>query len=139
MGPWTRVDPTTIRYQFDGEYSLEFGTFEPTYNEFLPIPELAEAGLWHDDALLFINFYFRRSTNYYVFNLVVPTIILTFVSFGTFLLDLRVGERLGYGMALALVVVAQQIVTGDLTPVSNKRLWVDKFVGKYCFREEKRK
>lgn len=32
-------------------------------------------------------------------------------------------------MALALVVVAQQIVTGDLVPVSNERLWIDKFIG----------
>jgi len=44
------------------------------------------------------------------------------------LLDLRVGERLGFGMALALVVVAQQIVTSGLTPVSDQRLWMDKFV-----------
>ena len=48
---------------------------------------------------------------------------------GTFLLDLRVGERLSYGMALALVVVAQQIATGGLIPVSNERLWIDKFIG----------
>jgi hypothetical protein len=31
-------------------------------------------------------------------------------------------------MALALVVVAQQIVTSGLTPISNQRLWLDKFV-----------
>ena len=46
----------------------------------------------------------------------------------TFLLDLRVGERLGFGMALALVVVAQQIVTSELMPVSNQRLWLGSFV-----------
>lgn len=48
---------------------------------------------------------------------------------GIFLLDLRVGERLSYGMALSLVVVAQQIATGGMIPMSNERLWVDKFVG----------
>jgi hypothetical protein len=32
-------------------------------------------------------------------------------------------------MALALVVVAQQILTTGLAPVSNQRLWLDKFVG----------
>ena len=58
----------------------------------------------------------------------VPTIILTYLSFCTFLLDLRIGERLGFGMALALVVVAQQIVTTGMTPVSDQRLWLDKFV-----------
>jgi hypothetical protein len=39
-----------------------------------------------------------------------------------------VGERLSYGMALALVVVAQQIATAGMIPVSNERLWIDKFI-----------
>jgi len=43
-------------------------------------------------------------------------------------LDLRIGERLGFGMALALVVVAQQIVTSGMMPISDQRLWLDKFV-----------
>ena len=59
----------------------------------------------------------------------VPTICLTYLSFATYMLDMRVGERLGFGMALALVVVAQQIVTSELSPVSNQLLWLDKFVG----------
>ena len=58
----------------------------------------------------------------------LPTTILTYVSFGTFLLDLRVGERLSFGMALTLVIVAQQIVTSGLLPVSNAYLWIDKYV-----------
>lgn len=58
----------------------------------------------------------------------LPTIMLTYLSFFTFLLDLRVGERLGFAMALALVVVAQQIVTVGLSPVSNQRMFMDKFV-----------
>jgi len=41
---------------------------------------------------------------------------------------MRVGERIGFGMALALVVVAQQIVTISLIPVSNQNLWIDKFI-----------
>jgi len=31
-------------------------------------------------------------------------------------------------MSLALVVVAQQIITSDLIPVSDEYLWIDKFV-----------
>ena len=31
-------------------------------------------------------------------------------------------------MALALVIVAAQIVTFDLVPVSSRKLWIDKFV-----------
>lgn len=33
------------------------------------------------------------------------------------------------GWLLALVVVAQQIATSGMIPVSNERLWIDKFVG----------
>jgi hypothetical protein len=58
----------------------------------------------------------------------LPTVILTYLSFLTFLLDVRIGERLGFSVALTLVVVAQQIVTTDLTPISNQKLWLDKFV-----------
>jgi hypothetical protein len=32
-------------------------------------------------------------------------------------------------MALTLVVVAQQLLTFELIPISNMRLWIDKFVG----------
>jgi len=41
---------------------------------------------------------------------------------------MRIGERLGFGIALAWVVVAQQIVTISLIPVSNRQLWIDKFI-----------
>ena len=64
-----------------------------------------------------------------LFSSQIPTTILTYLSFFTFLLDMRVGERLGFGMALTLVVVAQQIVTSELIVISNVRLWIDKFVG----------
>ena len=84
---------------------------------------------WTEEREKQYTFYFERAKTYYVTNIVIPTTILTFVSFGTFLLDLRVGERLSYGMALALVVVAQQIATGGTIPISNERLWIDKFIG----------
>lgn len=35
---------------------------------------------------------------------------------------------MGFGMALALVIVAQQIITVDLSPVSDQSLWLGKFV-----------
>jgi hypothetical protein len=129
FGPITRMDSQQIVYAFDETTGgLEIGGFVPTYNEFQIVPDETENGK-DQRGILFYTFYFVRSKKYYVFNIVVPTIILTFVSFGTFLLDFRVGERLSYGMALTLVIVAQQIVTGDLVPVSNERLWIDKFVG----------
>eukprot|EP00934_Nitzschia_sp_Nitz4_P007556 Nitzschia sp. Nitz4//scaffold240_size29840//23179//24423//NITZ4_008021-RA/size29840-augustus-gene-0.28-mRNA-1//1//CDS//3329543759//7546//frame0 len=127
------IDPFStdnlVRYRFYSEDGIQFGQFEVVYNEYLPVPELSKFGRIGDSGTLFYTFFFRRAKHFYIFNIVIPTTILTYVSFGTFLLDLRVGERLSYGMALALVVVAQQIVTSDLIPVSNERLWIDKYVG----------
>lgn len=97
-----------------------------TYNEFHVVPELSEQG--HVGGYIYYDLYFARATQHYIQNIVIPTIILTYLSFFTFLLDMRVGERLGFGMALALVVVAQQIVTSGMTPISDQKLWLDKFV-----------
>ena len=41
---------------------------------------------------------------------------------------MRVGERMGFAVALALVIVAAQIVTFDLIPTSSRPLWIDKFI-----------
>jgi len=65
-------------------------------------------------------------------NIVLPSAILTYLSFFTFLIDLRIGERLGFAIALALVIVAEQIVTSELTPVSDRRMFMDKYVS-YSF------
>lgn len=129
VGPWVRLDPTQIQYNLWNGTGLTYGDFHSVYSEYLPVPDMAETGYGYGGSIMFFNLFFKRSQNYYVWNLIVPTIILTYVSMGTFLLDLRVGERLSYGMALALVVVAQQINTSGLIPVSNERLWIDKFIG----------
>ncbi|CAB9509679.1 receptor subunit alpha-type acr-16 [Seminavis robusta] len=129
VGPYVRRDPSLISYQLFNGTGLLQGKFEPTFNEYLPVPELSESGTAFDGVVLYFNLFYRRSQKYYVNNLLIPTIILTYVSMGTFLLDLRVGERLSYGMALTLVVVAQQIATGGSIPISNERLWIDKFIG----------
>jgi len=118
-------------YYFIDEETLLFSSFglKAEYNEWRPVPELATQGMISKIGVLYLNLYFQRAKNHYVSNIIIPTTILTYLSFFTFLLDMRVGERLGFGMALTLVVVAQQIVTSDLIVISNVRLWIDKFVG----------
>ena len=113
---------------------LAFGEFDPTYNEYQLLKEESESGVIRKesglvkDDVVYYTLWFHRATKFYVQNIVVPTIILTYVSFGTFLLDLRVGERLGFCMSLALVVVAQQFITNNLIPISDAPLWIDKFI-----------
>jgi len=129
FGASTREHTGSIKYILQDPDYLLFGGFETTYNEWRVVPERGEQGTAFDGMAIYYNIYLKRSTQHYIQNIVIPTIILTYLSFFTFLLDLRVGERLGFGMALALVVVAQQIVTSGMTPISDQRLWLDKFVG----------
>jgi hypothetical protein len=117
-----------IEYVLKDGVGFAFSHIKPTYHQFQLQPDMCEAGRTPENHL-FYTLYFQRAESYYVFNIVVPTIILTYVSFGSFLLDFRVGERLSFVLALALVIVAQQIVTADLMPVSDEGLWLDKFVG----------
>jgi len=124
----TRDWNENINYVIAVPEVLVFGLFEVAYNEWQPIPEKATQGYSVHDRFIFYNFYFRRANMQYTQNIVIPTILLTYLSFLTFLLDMRIGERLGFVMAIALVVVAQQIVTSDMTPISDRRLWLDKFV-----------
>ena len=128
MGPWTRLGSGKVAYRLLNGVGFVVGDFKPTYNEFKILPELVNATEEGIGILSYI-FYFERATNYYLANIVIPTTILTYVSFGTFLLDLRVGERLSFGMALTLVIVAQQIVSSGLLPVSDAYMWIDKYVG----------
>eukprot|EP00565_Helicotheca_tamesis_P005125 CAMPEP_0185726224 /NCGR_PEP_ID=MMETSP1171-20130828/2269_1 /TAXON_ID=374046 /ORGANISM="Helicotheca tamensis, Strain CCMP826" /LENGTH=525 /DNA_ID=CAMNT_0028394537 /DNA_START=198 /DNA_END=1775 /DNA_ORIENTATION=+ len=72
-----------------------------------------------------LGFVFKRSSRYYTSKIVIPTILFTILSFGVFLLDQRVGERLGFGVSMLLVIVAQAILTSDMLPVTKERLWIN--------------
>jgi Neurotransmitter-gated ion-channel ligand binding domain len=127
FGPWARRESTEVSYRLSDDSGFVFGDFAPTYNEFKLLPDLVESDV--DDWMISYVFYFQRATSFYVSNIVVPTILLTYISFGIFLLDMRVGERLSFGMSLTLVIVAQQIVTSGFLPISDAKLWIDRFIG----------
>lgn len=132
FGARSRFNANMIHYRLSEE-NITVGRSDLKYSEFRAVPELFEKGYtWYYNkdygSAIYYNFYFERATNFYLLNIVVPAIILTYASFCTYLLDMRVGERLGFAMALALVIIAAQIVTFDLVPVSNEKLWIDKFV-----------
>ena len=127
FGSWTRKGNDFYNFTLDPEAGFVFGDFSSTYTEYRLDTDKTSAG---DDGagILFFNLFFLRATNSYINNVIVPTTLLTYLSFGGFLLDVRVGERLSYGVALALVIVAQQIVTSGMLPVSEAHLWVEKYI-----------
>ena len=71
IGPWVRNDPTQIQYHLWNGTGLSFGDFRATFNEYLPVPELAESGVGPGGAIFYLNLFFKRSQHYYVFNLIV--------------------------------------------------------------------
>jgi len=91
-------------------------------------PEYYEGRKYLDQHIVVYNFYFKRSSNFYVTKMIIPSILFTFVSFGLFLLDLRLGERLGFGLNILLVNVAQDIITNAFIPISEEKLWLVTFI-----------
>ena len=79
-------------------------------------------------SVVIYDFYFDRSFNFYVAKLLVPSILFTYISFGLFFLDVRLGERLGFGISILLVNVAQDIITNEYIPISQERLWLVVFI-----------
>jgi len=131
--PFTRQGADALRYRLFSPDALTFGFFDQRYNEWRPIPELFEQGYNSGNPdFIYYNMYFQRSKKHYVSTIVIPTSIMTYLSFLTFLMDVRTGERMGFSVALALVVVAQQIITSEILPVSNQSLWLMFFV-QYSF------
>mmetsp|Transcript_13087 Transcript_13087/g.17532 ORF Transcript_13087/g.17532 Transcript_13087/m.17532 type:complete len:496 (-) Transcript_13087:415-1902(-) len=115
-----------INYNLLGNLTF-FGTSgheERKYQEFAVVPEKSSIEL-EEGNLIRATFVFKRATRYYNLKIVIPTIFFTILTFGTFLLDQRVGERLGFGVSVLLVIVAQAILTSDILPVTEERLWIN--------------
>jgi len=128
FAPYTREASRMIEYDLlDPDY-IDFGPFEDKYNEWHVIPELGAQGKAAQGQFIYYNVYFRRATVHFLKKIVIPTAIMTYLSFMTCLMDIREGERMGFAMGLALVVVAQQIITADLLPVTDQNLWMQSFV-----------
>jgi hypothetical protein len=70
--------------------------YQTKYKEYAVVRERVSAEHLFGGVLRY-QFYFKRAHQFYTREMVVPTILFTLLSFGMFLLDLRVGERLAFG------------------------------------------
>jgi hypothetical protein len=68
---------------------------------------------------------FSRSTQYYLYKLVIPSVMLTCVSFLTFWMDPIIGERLSFGITTILAMYANEITAIDMMPVCNEKVLMD--------------
>eukprot|EP00930_Biecheleria_cincta_P055136 TRINITY_DN41498_c0_g1_i1.p1 TRINITY_DN41498_c0_g1~~TRINITY_DN41498_c0_g1_i1.p1 ORF type:complete len:862 (-),score=120.36 TRINITY_DN41498_c0_g1_i1:328-2874(-) len=74
---------------------------------------------------LFYTVNFTRSRSFYVIILVVPAILLTFLSFVPYTLDPAIGERLGFAMAVMLAMIINNVIATNYMPICEEKLTMD--------------
>ena len=70
----------------------------------------------------------QRSTFYYGTLIILPTILITYLSFGVFFMSHEVGERLSFGITLLLVVEVMRSSVATFVPICGELLWIDLFM-----------
>jgi len=74
------------------------------------------------------NVELNRATFYYGTLVLLPTIIITYLSFGVFFMSHEVGERLSFGITLLLVVEVARTSVAAFVPICGELLWIDLFM-----------
>eukprot|EP00438_Fugacium_kawagutii_P007260 Skav221919 [mRNA] locus=scaffold5163:65683:67398:- [translate_table: standard] len=70
----------------------------------------------------------ERADFYYSMLIIMPTVLVTYLSFGAFFLSHQVGERLAFGITLLLVVEVMRTGVASYVPICGELLWVDLFM-----------
>ena len=65
----------------------------------------------------------ERTTFYYLNFVLLPSVIFSLLSFAVFFMSFEVGERLGFGITLVLVVEVAKQTMSALLPVCGELLW----------------
>mmetsp|Transcript_20911 Transcript_20911/g.23884 ORF Transcript_20911/g.23884 Transcript_20911/m.23884 type:complete len:510 (+) Transcript_20911:98-1627(+) len=76
-------------------------------------------------TLTFTFVFERLTTSYYMRSLVIVMVIFTFVAGCTCKLDIRCGERLGFGITILLAMVATEIIASEMLPTCPEYLWIE--------------
>ncbi|CAE7501314.1 acr-16 [Symbiodinium natans] len=69
-----------------------------------------------------------RASFYYSLLIILPTTLLTYLSFGVFFMSHEVGERLSFGITLVLVIEVMKTTAASFVPVCGELLWIDLFM-----------
>ena len=70
----------------------------------------------------------KRSTFYYLNFVLFPLVAFTLVSFAVFFMSFEVGERLGFGITLVLVVEVSKQTVSALLPICGELMWIEIFI-----------
>eukprot|EP01104_Vermistella_antarctica_P021561 TRINITY_DN982_c0_g1_i4.p1 TRINITY_DN982_c0_g1~~TRINITY_DN982_c0_g1_i4.p1 ORF type:complete len:513 (+),score=103.00 TRINITY_DN982_c0_g1_i4:346-1884(+) len=83
---------------------------------------------------LYIEVDIERSAESYWVRIIVPGLIVTYLSFGAFLLSPKAGERVGLGITCLLSFVAINFILNDFIPLTPEPVWMDGFIlTSFCF------
>ena len=69
-----------------------------------------------------------RANSFYTVVIVLPTMIITVLSFAVFFLPPESGDALGYGITIIVVVILMQVVMIDFLPICAELLWINWFI-----------
>ncbi|XP_019625375.1 PREDICTED: neuronal acetylcholine receptor subunit alpha-10-like [Branchiostoma belcheri] len=75
-----------------------------------------------------ITIHLRRKPTFYVFNLLLPCVLLAVMMAATFLLPIDNGEKVSFGVSILLALVVFQLLMVQLLPESESLPWIGKFV-----------
>lgn len=80
--------------------------------------------------------YVSRASSYYSLSLLIPTALITLISFAVFYMSFEVGERLGVGVTMVLTIEINRAGLQTMLPVCGELLWLQVFFllhEIYCF------
>mmetsp|Transcript_34053 Transcript_34053/g.49888 ORF Transcript_34053/g.49888 Transcript_34053/m.49888 type:complete len:295 (+) Transcript_34053:449-1333(+) len=90
------------------------------------VEEVTESLSGFENRFIRYRFYFDRAEKFYVHMFVIVYMLFSYLSFGTFWIDAESGDRLGFGTSILFLMVAQDISSADVTPVTQEFLWIRK-------------
>ena len=104
------------------------GTFQQKYKEFTLLPNKTNVTIFLDNNGFVYDIFYQRASTFYTLKIILPTCFFTFISFGLFIMHMDSGERIGFGVSVVLVIIAQEIITNDYIPLGSEQLWLTMFI-----------
>ncbi|XP_060084790.1 neuronal acetylcholine receptor subunit alpha-6-like [Ylistrum balloti] len=84
--------------------------------------------LYVEGTMATFSFTFRRRSEYYMYNIVVPVMLLSFLAVFTFVLPIESGEKMGFCMTVYLAFAVFLTIVGESLPVSSTQSLLSKYL-----------
>ncbi|XP_066292579.1 neuronal acetylcholine receptor subunit alpha-10-like [Branchiostoma lanceolatum] len=134
FGPWIHSSYEVEMRSMAGEGSLTSFMINAEWNvlsftaqtHIKSYGEAFDIGTPYSDVTFVLEF--QRKSTFYVFNLLLPCLLLTFLMSTMFYLPLETGEKLSFGVSILLAIVVFQLVLNEVLPESEDLPWIGRYV-----------